>query len=45
MKFDIISNNDDFDRLSEEWNELLACCSASSVPFLRYEYQRAWWKM
>jgi CelD/BcsL family acetyltransferase involved in cellulose biosynthesis len=45
MKFDIITNNGDFDRISNEWNELLACCSASSIPFLRHEYLRAWWEM
>lgn len=28
----------------EEWNDLLACCSASHVPFLRYEYLSTWWK-
>ena len=30
--------------LAEEWNDMLACCSASHVPFLRYEYLSAWWK-
>lgn len=29
---------------AEEWNDLLACCSASHVPFLRYEYLSTWWK-
>lgn len=29
--------------LATEWNDLLACCSASHVPFLRYEYLSAWW--
>lgn len=29
---------------AEEWNDLLACCSASHVPFLRHEYLAAWWK-
>jgi CelD/BcsL family acetyltransferase involved in cellulose biosynthesis len=30
--------------IAEEWNDLLACCSASHVPFLRFEYLNAWWK-
>ena len=33
-----------FDELAGEWNDLLACCSASHVPFLRHEYLRAWWQ-
>ncbi len=28
---------------AEQWNELLACCSASHVPFLRFEYLKSWW--
>ena len=30
--------------ISEQWNELLSCCSASHVPFLRYEYLSTWWR-
>ncbi len=29
--------------LAEEWNDLLSCCSASHVPFLRHEYLTTWW--
>jgi CelD/BcsL family acetyltransferase involved in cellulose biosynthesis len=28
---------------AEEWNNLLTCCGASHVPFLRYEYLHSWW--
>ncbi len=31
------------DSLATEWNQLLER-SASHVPFLRFEYQRAWWQ-
>lgn len=31
------------ENLAGGWNDLLACCSASHVPFLRYEYLQAWW--
>jgi hypothetical protein len=30
-------------RLESEWNSLLSR-SAANYPFLRYEYQRAWWE-
>jgi CelD/BcsL family acetyltransferase involved in cellulose biosynthesis len=30
--------------ISEQWNELLSCCSASHVPFLRFEYLNSWWE-
>lgn len=30
--------------LAEEWNDLLSCCSASHVPFLRHEYLTTWWQ-
>jgi CelD/BcsL family acetyltransferase involved in cellulose biosynthesis len=32
------------EKLAGEWNELLTCCSASHVPFLRYEYMNSWWQ-
>ncbi len=44
MRIQIIQNFDESQSLAGEWNDLLACCSASHVPFLRYEYQRAWWR-
>jgi CelD/BcsL family acetyltransferase involved in cellulose biosynthesis len=44
MHFDIIRTLDDLDQISGEWNELLSCCGASHVPFLRYEYLRTWWQ-
>jgi CelD/BcsL family acetyltransferase involved in cellulose biosynthesis len=44
MHFDIIRTLDDLDQISGEWNDLLTCCSASHVPFLRYEYLRTWWQ-
>ena len=44
MQFSTISTQNEFDNLAEEWNELLTCCSASHVPFLRHEYLSTWWK-
>lgn len=44
MHIQMIQNFDESQSLAGEWNDLLACCSASHVPFLRYEYQRAWWQ-
>ncbi|OGO31320.1 MAG: hypothetical protein A2Z16_02705 [Chloroflexi bacterium RBG_16_54_18] len=43
MQLSLIQSIDELTNLSTEWNELLACCSASRVPFLRNEYQRVWW--
>lgn len=44
MQFDILRSLDELDKISGEWNELLRCCSASHVPFLRYEYLHSWWQ-
>ena len=44
MQIKAFNNFAELDPLSDEWNETLACCSASHVPFLRYEYLRAWWQ-
>ena len=44
MHFDIYRTLEELDAISSEWNELLMCCSASHVPFLRYEYLRSWWQ-
>jgi CelD/BcsL family acetyltransferase involved in cellulose biosynthesis len=34
----------DFSEINpQEWNDLLAC-SITDTPFLRYEYQQAWWE-
>jgi len=44
MQFNTISSVDYFNMISGEWNELLTCCSASHVPFLRHEYISTWWK-
>lgn len=43
MQLTIYQNFEDLAPLAKEWNDLLACCSASHVPFLRYEYLNAWW--
>ncbi len=42
METQVLKTLDIPDSLVAEWNDLLACCSASHVPFLRYEYLRAW---
>lgn len=44
MQLSLIRSSDELKALSTEWNELLACCSASHVPFLRNEYLCTWWK-
>jgi len=44
MHLEILRTLDDNDSLANEWNDLLVCCSASHVPFLRYEYLSTWWK-
>ncbi len=43
MQLEIINNLSDLSKLSQEWNQLLSCCSASHVPFLRHEYLCTWW--
>jgi len=43
MRLNIIQNSHEFFELQAEWNDLLTCCSASHVPFLRHEYLTAWW--
>ncbi len=43
MHLEIINTLAGFEALSGEWNELLSCCSASHVPFLRHEYLKSWW--
>lgn len=44
MQIEIIKTSEQLDKLSDEWNQLLSCCSASHVPFLRHEYISTWWK-
>ncbi len=44
MHLEILRTLTDLDSLADEWNDLLDCCSASHVPFLRYEYLSTWWK-
>ena len=44
MQIQVLKTLEETDLISEQWNDLLACCSASHVPFLRYEYLSSWWK-
>jgi CelD/BcsL family acetyltransferase involved in cellulose biosynthesis len=44
MQIDILKDIEQTASFADEWNDLLSCCSASHVPFLRYEYLNAWWK-
>ena len=44
MHLEVFRTNEAMKALAEEWNDLLGCCSASHVPFLRYEYLTTWWK-
>ena len=43
MDFTLVTELSQLDPLAGEWNALLAG-SASHVPFLRYEFLRAWWE-
>jgi CelD/BcsL family acetyltransferase involved in cellulose biosynthesis len=44
MQIKILKNFNEAEQISEQWNELLSCCSASHVPFLRFEYLSTWWE-
>ncbi len=44
MRIELINELNQVQELAEEWNDLLGCCSASHVPFLRNEYLVSWWK-
>lgn len=44
MQIQVIKELSQAQKISTQWNELLSCCSASHVPFLRYEYSSTWWK-
>lgn len=44
MQLSILSTSQELNQLAEEWNELLQCCNASHVPFLRHEYLATWWQ-
>jgi CelD/BcsL family acetyltransferase involved in cellulose biosynthesis len=39
----IVREAEGFDALAPQWNRLLEI-SAANVPFLRHEFQRAWWE-
>ena len=43
LELEVIRTIEEFDALADEWNGLLEK-SASHVPFLRHEYQAAWWR-
>ena len=43
MQIKVLRTIEETTPIAEEWNDILACCSASHVPFLRYEYLAAWW--
>lgn len=44
MQYQILGTIEEMNSIAEEWNDLLGCCSASHVPFLRHEYLNAWWQ-
>lgn len=44
MHLEILRTLNNNDPLASEWNDLLNCCSASHVPFLRFEYLSSWWR-
>ena len=43
MEFKLFRSFDDLTTYKEEWNQLVKC-SASQVPFLTFEYLKAWWE-
>ena len=43
MPLEILSDLES-NELAGEWNQFLEICSASRVPFLRYEYLSTWWQ-
>jgi CelD/BcsL family acetyltransferase involved in cellulose biosynthesis len=43
MHLEALRTLEEIDEIADEWNHLLSV-SASHVPFLRYEYLRAWWE-
>ena len=43
MHLETVRYLEEFTNLGTEWNDLLECCSASHVPFLRHEYLVTWW--
>ena len=43
MQIQVVKTEQQWDNLATEWNQLLAA-SVTDVPFLRYEYLRAWWQ-
>jgi len=43
MTIELIHSTDEFLNLKKDWNALLSQ-SASHVPFLRHEFQAAWWR-
>ena len=43
MTIEFLRDEDAWSRMESEWNALLSR-SAANYPFLRYEYQRAWWQ-
>jgi len=42
MELEVYDDSRGFDVLQAEWNQLLQC-SVTNVPFLSWEWQRAWW--
>lgn len=44
MQFKSYRTLQDLEELKPEWNRFLAQCSASHVPFLRFEYLSNWWQ-
>lgn len=43
MKIDVIRSADSWSAMAQEWNTLLQA-SHLNLPFLTYEFQRAWWE-
>ncbi len=45
MHIHTITSFEEANKIAGQWNDLLTCCSASHVPFLRFEYLKAWWEI
>jgi CelD/BcsL family acetyltransferase involved in cellulose biosynthesis len=41
----VLTHETDFDALAEEWDELVSACCQHGVFFLRWHWNRVWWRM
>lgn len=44
MHLQVLHTIEEIIALEPEWDDLLNCCNASHVPFLRHDYLTTWWQ-